>query len=344
MKSEEKVAEFQLENIVERDGKYYFTATSLTEEFEAKRCREILARESMNKHLIWRHRHPIDKDHNHAHIFGTITNSKSNDKAIISEYMPYTHTDLHRIFIEEIKEKKAAGDPVGISMRYRKYFDDDGNITHLDVFEHSLTPFPKCEKCLVIDDYIGEKEMPEEETKILEETDEQKARLKRIEELEAALNSSTESLEKYKTKIETLEKTIEASKDKKDSETKTLEDRVKSLEEKLEKAKHDYDKKVEDIKKEPILTEMFELKDLDEDEKEFYKNLSLEKLIPKRDKWAAEAEATKPFVKPMEESANESAESGNGDSKNELTDEDIDKFVKDTRMRSIMKKMLKKGE
>jgi hypothetical protein len=350
MKSEEKFAEFQLEDIQEKDGDYYFTAISLTEDFEKKPCRERLAKDSVNKHLIWRHRHPLDDAHNHAHIFGTVTNSKATDDAIKSEYKPYTHTELHKEFIEEIKEKKAAGDPIGISMRYRKYYDESGQITHLDVFEHSLTPFPKCEECLVIDDYIGEKEVPDKKDKKDEEQgqepvmeDELEKHLKKIDELEKSLNSKTEALEGYKTKLETLEKDLKEAVETKDQEEKTLEDRVKTLEEKLESQKEDYEKKIDFLKKEPTLNEMFEMRKLDEDEKEFYKNLSLEKLIKKKAEWSEER--IKPTTKTMEASADDAQDVKNEDEEKKdkpLTEEQINEFVKDERMRSIMLKQIKK--
>jgi len=353
MKSEEKFAEFQLEEIQEQDGNFLFKATSLTEEFEKKPCRERLARDSINKHLIWRHRHPLDDAHNHAHIFGTVINSKATDEAIISEYMPYTHTELHKQFIEEIKEKKASGDPVGISMRYRKYYDESGEITHLDVFEHSLTPFPKCEECLVIDEYIGEKDMTNEKPKKDEDKtkdpameDEVKQHLKKIEELEQSLNSNTKALEGYKTQIETLEKDLKEAQESKEQEEKTLEDRVKSLEEKLETQKVEHKNEIEYLKKEPILDKMFEIRKLDKNEQEFYKTLSLEDLTKKKTQW--EGEEVKPISKTLEDSADEAQDVKNEeDEKNKykpLTEEQINEFIPDERMRRIMKKQIKKEE
>lgn len=358
VKSVEKTADFELEEFKETDGKFYFVAKSLTEEFEEKPCRERLARDSINKHLIWRHRHPIDDSHNHAHIFGTVTNSKATDDAIVSEYLPYTHTELHKQFIEEIKEKKAAGDPVGISMRYRKYYDDDGHIKHLDVFEHSLTPFPKCEECLVLDDYIGEKEMPEEEKNEDESQEEEKdekledeleKHLKKIEELESTLNSKTEALEGYKTKIETLEKEIEKAKESKEQTEMTLEDRVKSLEEKLEDQKKDYENEIDYLKKKPVLDEMFETPrgtKLDDKEKDFYKSYSLEDLKSKLEDWSNED--SKPHTKTMEESANEAQDVDDEENEKEkhkpLTEDQINEFVKDSRLRRIMKNAIKNKE
>lgn len=360
MRSEDKIVDFKLEATEDKDGKYHFTATSLTEEFEKPPCLERLARDSVKKHVTWRHRHPINDKNNHAHIFGTITSSEVINGRIVSDYEPYTHTDLHKQFIEEIKEKKYVGDPIGVSMRYRKYYDDDGKIIHLDVFEHAVTPYPRCDDCLHIDEYIGENEnmleKPKEEIKkdpqgdVVDVVDDKtlEEHMKKIEELEKSLNSKTEVLEGYKTQIETLEKEIKNTQDSKKQAEMSLEDRVKSLEEKLEVQKKDYENKIDYLKKKPVLEVLFEAspKPLDDKEKKFYETYSLEDLNKKVKEW----DSAKPVVKSMGSTAKdiqneqEKLEKEGEKNKGGLTEDQINEFVKDERIRRIMKNVIKKDE
>lgn len=357
MTVEYKQIDFKLESTRLENGKFLFTAKSLTSDFEKPLCLKRLARDSKNKHLIWRHRHPISEEHKQNHIYGNIVNSQVVDGHILTEYEAYGHTPDHLAFIEEIKEKKLVGDPLGISMRYRKYFDDFGRIIHLDVFEHSGTPFPKCEECLQIDEYIGEKEnMPDEEPIVEGETQEEdvvdetelEEHLKKIDELEKALNSKTEALEGFKSKVETLEKEMKDKEESVEKETMTLEDRVKYLEEELEKSKEDARNKIDYLQKKPILDEMFELKqDLDEDEKEFYKSKNQNYLEGKLEKWRKEE--TKPFTASLDESADNIEDEvdeeidSQENKEDKLNEEDVDKFCAQLpeRTKEIMKSMIK---
>lgn len=345
-----------LESVDERDGKFYFTAKSLTNEFECEPVLERLARDSVNKHLIWRHKHPIQDENHETHIYGTVRESKVVDGYIQSKYEVFNHTQDHRDFIELIKEKSLVNDPLGISMRYRKYFKN-GNINHVDVFEHSSTPYPKCEKCLNFDEYIGEKDKMSEQTEPVKKQDKEEDKeleqedlskhLERIEELQATLDSRTETLEEYKSKIETLEKEIKDAKESKQAETMTLEDRVKVLEEKLEKQEIKHKEEIEMLEKQPILDEMFELKDLDDAEKKFYKKQKKTYLEEKLETWNKEVQS-KPVTEDMADNVDKAMEKDQ-EEKEEISDkineEDIEVMCTDPRIKSIIKKhMLKKKE
>lgn len=330
--TEDKSIELKLESTTTEAGIFYFTAKSLTIDFENEPCLERLARDSLNKPLVWRHRHPIEEEYNKTHIYGRVVESNVVDGSIISKYEVYNHTEDHLKLIDLIKERAEIDDPLGISMHYRKYYKNN-EITHLDVFEHSSTPFPACPDCLYIDDYMGEKEMPEKEKEKNEKDeaeDEFKSKveleehLKKIKELESALDAKTKSLEEFEAKIEKLEKAIEKQEQEKEQETMSLEDKVKTLEEKLEKQEEDYTGKIDYLTKKPILDELFELRDLDDDEKEFYKSYSLVKLQKKKDEWAKES--TKPVTSSMEDSVagatSTTSKQAQGSMKEEVVNED----------------------
>jgi len=318
---EEKI-EFSLEKVDETNGKFFFTAKSLTKDFECEKGLKIIAKKNINKDLIWRHKHPIQEGEEETHVYGTVVESSYEDGSSLTKYEVYGHTQDHLNFRDLIRERIKINDPLSISMRYRKYFDDDGNIIHYDVFEHSGTPFPKCKKCKSIE-YIGEKEMPDEkekeQPKVLDEKEleEQKGK---IEELEASLNSKTKTLEEFKSKIETLEAELMD----KSKETLTLEQRV----EKLEKSKEDLEMAVDYFKKKPILDEMFELKKkLDKDEKDFYLMKPQDYLEKKLEEWKSQS-TTEIVTETLDESAQKSKEKMDEQMKNEKNEKNEVSFEK----------------
>ncbi len=292
-------SDYRLESIQEDDGKFYFTATSLDNNFECEVGRAILSKKSVGKAYIWRHQHPIQDGNEETHIYGEVIASRINDKGFIeSKYEVYSHTEDHLILREDIKERQRIGKPLGVSMRYRKYYVGD-KILHMDVFEHSGTPFPKCEQCTNID-FIGEKKVPDKEEikeneKKLEVKDLDES-IKKIGELENQLTSRTKIYEEMKSTVETLEA--------------KLKEKSKKLEE-TTKAEQTLEEKVEDLKneviyliKKPIIDKILEVKKLDKRELEFVKNQDEEYLNEKLEQWSKESEA-KIHVKSQEQTAEE---------------------------------------
>jgi len=301
-------SDYRLEAIQEDNGKFFFTATSLDNNFECEIGRAILSKKSIGKAYIWRHQHPIQEGNEDTHIFGEVVNSLINDKGFIeSKYEIYSHTEDHLALRETIRERQKIGKPLGVSMRYRKYYVGD-KILHWDVFEHSGTPFPKCTKCKNID-FIGEEKVPDkeeikkEENKKLEEKDLDES-LKKIGELENQLTSRTKIFEEMKSTVETLEAELK-------KKTNELEKTEKTLEEKVEDLKNE----VEYLKKKPIIDKILEVKKLDDRELEFLKIQDKKYLDGKFEQWSKETES-KIVVKTHEESAEEA---------NEHADEEFDK-------------------
>lgn len=305
-KTEIKTEELFLEAVEENSGNFYFIAESLNKDFECEAGLRILAEENINKPLVWRHRHPVDPQHVENHILGKIETSEVKNGKLITKYKVYKHTQDHLDFIEIVKERIKIGDPLGISMRYRKYRDVvSEKITHYDVFEHSGTPYPQCEKCKTID-YIGENKMPDDkktenkkdETKE-DEVDETEGKsdvdesLEKIKQLQESLDAKSSSLKNLESKVKTLEAELEKSKTV-EKEKLTLEDRVMELE-----------KEVDYFKKKPVLDAIFELKQLDKEEKEFYMNKNKDYLENKLEAWSKEV-TEKIHVSSIEDSAKES--------------------------------------
>lgn len=296
---EKKTESFSLESIDTENEKFFFTARSLSKDFECENGLKRLAKDSLNKSLIWRHAHPIQEGNKKSHIYGRVVDSWVVDGYINSKYEVYGHTPEHLALQELIKERAEKNDPLGISMHYRTYANSEGQKIHYDVFEHSGTPIPACIDCKTTKVGINtmvnkEKEEKDEKVKSkekdeeLEDEDELDEHLEKIKELEELLNSKTSKLEDYQSTITKLEKEIE---DKKESEM-TLEDRVNELKD-----------EVEYLKKKPFIDKIYELENRDS-LLDYYKNLSIDDL-KKELKEVKKRTAASVQTREMEESAKE---------------------------------------
>lgn len=292
-----KQEEFSLEQVEKDKGNFYFTAKSLSQDFECEDGLKRLSRDSINKHLIWRHKHPIEKTEKRSHIYGRVVDSwLEDDGHIWSKYQVYDHTPDHLALQELIEKRLEANDPLGISMQYRTY-SRDGRKIHYDVFEHSGTPIPKCSTCKTTDFGIEEmaNEDQENEGEQEEEQPELQKHIEKIKELEERLNSKTSSLEEYESKIATLEQEIESKESelkKEKEETMTLEEKVDSLQAEVKK-----------LEKKPIVDKLFEIEN-DEELIDWYYTKNVDFLEQRLEKKVDEAEST-PITKDIEDSANE---------------------------------------
>ena len=224
--------------------------------------------------------------------------TKLEDGYIVTTYEAYNHTKDHLAFIEVIKERSKAGDPLGISMHYRKYYNDLGKIIHYDVFEHSGTPIPACPTCktlnlgvtTMVNEIKEEKEIKEE---VKAEEDDLEI-LKKITELEGLLNDKTEKLEDYKARVVTLELEMKKKSEEIDEKTKaskTVEERVLELE-----------TEISYLKKKPFLDKLLELVDIDKNQIEWLKTQKKEYLEERFEEAKLQAES-KPHTKTIDESA-----------------------------------------
>jgi len=295
------VEDLNLESVEEADGRFYFTAKALSKDFECEKGRERLANDSKGKHLIWRHQHPVQEGNEETHIYGRVENAwlEGKNKELFAKYEVYGHTPDHLALREDIRERQKSGDPLGISMRYRKYYFDD-KILHYDVFEHSGTPIPQCTDCKTINFEVltmEEEKKPKDEVK--EEEEDISKHLEKIEELESQLNSRTKILEEIKTEMVKLEKEI-------NSKDKALED-AEVKEKTMEQTVADLKLEVERLSKKPIVDKILEFNPkISKDDKylSWLRDQDEDYLKVKLEEAKHEAE-TKPVVKSQEESAEE---------------------------------------
>ncbi len=218
--------------IEEQDGKVYFVGEALTKDYECEDGLKLLAGKTVNKHFTWRHRHPIQKEHKENHVYGIVEDAWVGEKLMVKTRL-YDHTEDHRKLIKDIQLRDLVNDPLSLSMHYRTYFNEKGDIKHYDVFELAGTPYPHCKKCNIISGVRKmEDEKPEIENKEEEAELEEKAlkALETIKGLETELNSKSKAYEELESKVNKLESELE----EKDTKEKTLEDRVLELEGKID--------------------------------------------------------------------------------------------------------------
>lgn len=307
MKREE--TQLQIEDVSREDGRFTFTARSLSKDFECEDGLHRLASDSNNRPLVWRHAHPIQEGNENTHIYGRVLEADADDGYLVTKYEVYDHTQDHKDLQSLIQKRLEEDDPLGISLHYRKYINEQGNVVHYDVYEHSSTPFPACEECQSINYNIetkrNEENMPEKEDKQDE-----------IKELEQKLNSKIKAYKKLENKLEdTINKM--KHKDKKLEETKkekeSLESRMKKLEKKVTYLNE----------KKPIIDRILEIRESESFYLDQMKEMSKEKLEERLEQVKSEAES-QPMTKSLEESAQESIE--NVDEENE-EDVEYDSFV-----------------
>jgi len=205
-----------LEEVFEDNNRLTFTARSITKDFVCEKGLQRLAEDSKNKHLVWRHEHPLIPKYKTTHIYGRVLESQVINGQLMTKYELYNHTLEHKGVATDLKARDFINKPLSVSMRFRYYENNEGVPIHYDVIEHSLTPTPACKECVILDIKNEVNNMTEELEKL-------------IKELEAKLTKKDKVLEQLESKVTTLESDITV----KDSE--------------LEKAKEEKDKFAEQL-------------------------------------------------------------------------------------------------
>jgi len=209
--------DLKLEEIDESDNRFIFSAMSITKDFVLEKDLPILAKDSIGKHVVWRHEHPLIPKYNSTHIYGRVLESYAKDGGIFSKYEVYGHTSEHLKVRDVIRKRFELADPIKISMRFRQYGEEKP--IHYDVVEHSLTPTPACKECRAIE--------------ILNESDKmtEKELAKKIQELEEQLTKKDKLLEDMETKVAEVKKEVDEKILELESKNKELENKDKEVDE-----------------------------------------------------------------------------------------------------------------
>ena len=202
--------DLKLEDLNQADDRFIFSAISITKDFVLEKDLARLAEDSVGKHVVWRHEHPLIPSFNSTHIYGRVLESYAKEGLIYSKYEIYGHTDDHLKVRDVIKKRFELNDPIKISMRFRQYGEE--NPIHYDVVEHSLTPTPACEKCRSIEIINESEKMTEKEL------------AKKIQELEEQLTKKDKLLEATEAKVAEVKKQVEDKILELEGKDKTLEE------------------------------------------------------------------------------------------------------------------------
>ena len=287
--------DFTLGSVEEQDGKFYFIGEALTQDYENECGLKTLAGKTVNKHFTWRHRHPLEEKHKENHIYGIVRDSWVKDKLIVKTEL-YDHTKLHRMLIEDIKLRDLVNDPLSLSMHYRTYFNEKGEIEHYDVFELAGTPYPHCKECKIIETGVIKK-MGKEDIELTDDKEEEALNkaLATIKGLETELNSRTKILEDLKVKVEKLESEVSIKDKELEDKEKTTEERILELEGKIDFLET----------KKPVLDKLLEAdSDIDKKQVKWLKGQDVSYIEGRLEKALEKAES-QIVIKDLEETAGE---------------------------------------
>jgi len=230
-----------------KPGEMIIKAESLTPEFLPEKWLKVLAEDSKNQRVLYRHNdpeNPIDRGIPYGRILTAEMNEMGNMESyyrIFSGPQGSPYRDLQNY----IKKKYEIGDPIGISKgfivnRNKK----DGDIFRVFALEDSITYKPKCKTCLT-----NEVFQMEDTTKVLE---------KEIKELQDKLDGAKLQLETRNVSFKKLEDKVneyESLLETKDSEKVSLEDQIIDLATQVKK----FEEKFDFLNKKPYLEKVMGL-------------------------------------------------------------------------------------
>ena len=279
---------------------FFFTATSITEDFACKYVMEILAEQSPNNALVFRHRHPAGREDKVVPIFGRVHESKvveQNDihKMETTYRVPIKAPNGKDIkdnvaFAEWVKKSYEEGNPIAISLQFSINLDEDGKAYMANIIEHTGTHYPACKSCV---NSLPTEVVAMEEKVEMPSVDAIKAMdSKQLEEL---LEARTLEREKLEQKVVALEKEIGEIKESNGDLKATLEEE-KTASVLLEKLSKDFtvlNKKFETLdalykyetsEEKKVIDKIIELEG-EPDFEEVYRKWNLEKLNAHLKKW-----------------------------------------------------------
>lgn len=274
---------FEQVGTISRDEKgcLTFEAKSTTSEYLQSPWIEYAAGDSVNKHLLYRHRHPQNKEHADEPYYGRVIAcnvvQEDDKKFLVSKYLVKNTTprqvELQELIVRRQKENR----PMGISMQYDLYKNEAGDVIDLDVVEHSTTWKPQVKEALIMEESIMSEVIEPEKTQdkkpaARKKTPKEKTPEEITDEIQAALDNK---------EIVELEEKIKQKSEELDRVKKEYESRFADLGKKVE----EFGKKVValeeqnvELKKAPILKEIYALEKDQWLVDNVYKTLTAEKL------------------------------------------------------------------
>ena len=264
----------------DEQGRLHFTAKSLSSDFLPVEWLEKAAKNSVGKHLLYRHRDPRMPEHADEPIYGEVTKAEVQEidgkHFIVSDYTVYNFHNRGAALSQVLEERNKEEKPFGISMMYHQYKNKGtGDTVAVNVLEHSATWKPACKLCVTLE---------EDEQMLNLQKNTGEGEPAKTDELQKALDDKTIKLEAITKQLEdkdgeiaTLTAKLEDAEASVTKSNAVLEKQAKSLGELAVrmKALEDHNEFLE--KKKPLIEDIFKLEG-DTQLRDMYKSWSIEKL------------------------------------------------------------------
>ncbi|NHJ40130.1 MAG: hypothetical protein FK731_08870 [Asgard group archaeon] len=239
------------------EGDLLIKSETLTPEFLDEPWMGILANDSVNQRLLWRHKDPEDpkvRGIPFGRVLSAEINENKNMESWYRIFKKLSDDDPYDKLQTWIKRRSKRGEPVGISKGYIVNRDKkDGNIIRVFSLEDSITYKPKVKQALVQEVIQMENNKDkhtvdnEEMEKLTKELDEAKLQL---EEKDKVLKGLEAKIVEFESKLET-----------KETEKKTLEEKLLEISDSLDVMNSKFEQYKLEAQKKPYLDKLKELED-----------------------------------------------------------------------------------
>jgi len=236
-----------------KPGELVIKSESLNSDFLPEKWLKVLAEDSINQRVLWRHKDPESEKHRGIpygrKLYADV--KKINGKHKMNCYYrlfcgpegsPYRN--LH----DNIKKSVAAGEPIGVSMGFIINKNENGDIVRVFSLEDSITYKPQCKTCLTSE--VIQMEGNEEIPTLKEEI----AKLRKLlDGTKLQLEEKDTAFSKLEAKVGEYESLIEENK----TEKLSLEERIIELSDTVKK----FEARFVQLEKKPFLDQLVELED-----------------------------------------------------------------------------------
>lgn len=285
------------------EGEMVIKSESLNTDFLPPKWLKVLAEDSINQRVLWRHKDPENPKHRgipYGRKLWAGVREEGGKHKMESYYRLFCGPDgsPYKALHDNIKKSVEAKEPIGVSMGFILNKNENGDIVRIFSLEDSITYKPQCKTCLTSEviQMEGKEEIPtlkEEIAKLRKLLDGSKLQL---EQKDAAFV-------KLETKVNKYESLIESSK----TEKLSLEDRIIDLSDSIKK----FEAQFIYLEKKPYLEQLEELEDAEIFEME--KGKDVEWLKARLEKVKKEKDGPQVQTKTLEDEKEELEDTGNGE-------------------------------
>ncbi len=153
---------------VDEKGWLHFKSLGITQDQIPADWLDYAGKDSVNKHFIYRHRHPQNPKHKDEPYYGRVESFEvvklpDGRQALVNGFLVKNtvrrQIELQKLILRHQSEKR----PFGVSYQYDMY-KAHGKVVDLDMVEISATPSPAVKEALVFEEGFGDDPMPGEKT------------------------------------------------------------------------------------------------------------------------------------------------------------------------------------